>query len=177
MAKPYSCTIKFMSITSLKRRQGGFAVLAAVFILVVLASMAAYVVSISSAQQMSAALDMLGGRALQVARSGMDWGVSRVIAAPPVLGTENCLSAGAAGPINLTSGPGGDFKGHAGFTVTIRCKATLFQDGGQMVSYEISATACNEPRGGACPNTGGAGADYVERQLTTHVVCSVLGPC
>lgn len=160
-----------------KRTQGGFAVMAAVFILVVLAGLAAYVLSISSAQQASLALDLQGGRALQVARSGMDWGIARVISNPEVFGTQNCRTAAGAGPVNLTSGPGGDFEGQAGITVSVSCKAAQFQDGALMYRYDITATACSEPLAGACPNTGTPGPDYVERSLSTTVVCNATGPC
>jgi MSHA biogenesis protein MshP len=64
-------------------QQHGFAVMAALFILVVLTSLGAYVVTISSAQHIGNALDIQGSRALQAARAGMDWGIARAVHTPP----------------------------------------------------------------------------------------------
>jgi MSHA biogenesis protein MshP len=161
------------------RSQGGFAVVAAIFLLVILAGLAAYIVTISSAQQAGAALDMLGGRALQAARSGMDWGVARVIAAPATFGAGNCQSATVTPVVvNLSTGSGGALSAHGGgLTVTVRCLAKPYTDGASLLSYELSATACSQPAGGSCPNAAPTGGDYIERHLTTQVMCNATGPC
>jgi MSHA biogenesis protein MshP len=158
------------------RAQRGFAVAAAVFIIVVLAGMAAYVVAISSAHQAGGAMDIQGSRALQAARSGMDWGIARVITAPTSFGSGNC-QAGAV-TINLSSQGGTDFPAHGGFTVSVNCVATAYTDGASLYSYTLTATACNEPgAGGVCPNTASPDADYVERRVSTQVVCNATGTC
>jgi MSHA biogenesis protein MshP len=156
--------------------QRGVALVAAIVLVVILAGMVAYVVSISTAQQSGGALDIHGGRALQAARSGMDWGIARVVTAPTAFGTGNCQATPAS--VNLSSGSGGDFVAHAGFTITVTCAATSYTDGASLFSYALAATACNQPgAGGACPNTASANADYVERRVTTQVVCNASGPC
>ena len=157
-------------------RQQGFAIMAAIFIIVVLAALAAFVVSIGSAHLASLALDIQGSRALQVARSGMDWGVARVVSNPATFGTAGDCRSGARSA-TLGTGAGADFKGYSGFTVTVECRATLFQDGGELYSYAIIATACNEPLAGACPNTAAPSGDYIERSLSTQIVCNASGPC
>jgi MSHA biogenesis protein MshP len=53
----------------------------------------------------------------------------------------------------------------AGFTVTVTCAATAAGSGGPTV-YELTSTACNQPNGGACPNTTAPGNFYIERRLT-----------
>jgi len=59
--------------------QRGFSIVSAVFILVVLASLAAALVNVSTMQHASAALDLQGVRAYQAARSGIEWGVYRIL--------------------------------------------------------------------------------------------------
>ena len=64
------------------QRMQGFAIVTAIFILVVLAALGAFIVSISTNQQTSAALDIQGVRAYQAARAGVEWGVYQVQATP-----------------------------------------------------------------------------------------------
>lgn len=157
-------------------RQQGFAVVAGIVILVVLAGMAAYLASISSAQHTSVGLDLQGGRALQAARSGMDWGISRVINAPGAFGAGSCSAAPQT--VHLTTGPDSDLAAYTGLRVSVTCRPTAYIDGAGLISYSLTATACNQPTaGGACPNTSNPGADYIERQVSTQVVCNDTGPC
>jgi MSHA biogenesis protein MshP len=156
--------------------QRGFALVAAVFIVVILAGIAAYMVSVSSQNKISAGLDLQGSRALQAARSGMDWGISRVINAPASFGAGNCKTGTPT--VNLSSLAGGDLPGHAGFTISVKCTSSAYTDNVALVSYALEATACNEPNAsGTCPNTGSPSADYVERRVTTQVMCNASGPC
>ena len=150
--------------------------MAAIFILVVLASLGAYVVTITSAQHIGSALDIEGSRALQAARSGMDWGIARAVNDPTVFGTGNCQTGSPS--VNLTTGAGGDFASLSGYTVTVTCTGgTSFPDGAStLYSYALTATACNQPNAGVCPNTG-PGANYVERRLTVQVICNATLPC
>src|SRR3989442_13983417 len=55
-------------------RQTGFSIIAAIFLLVVLALLGAFIVSVTGMQQSSGQLDVLGVRAYQSARAGMEWG-------------------------------------------------------------------------------------------------------
>ncbi|SHG64470.1 hypothetical protein [Massilia sp. CF038] len=158
-----------------KPNQSGMAAVAAIFILVILAGLAAYAVSISATQQTGIALDVQGSRALQVARSGMDWGIARVVSAPSAFGTGNCQTGNAR--VDLSTGAGGDLAAYNGFTVSVECEPTPYTDGAALISYRLIATACNEPNLGRCPNTTSASADYVERQLSTQVMCNASGPC
>lgn len=150
--------------------QRGFAIVAAIFILVVLASLGAYMVTISSAHHVGSALAIEETRAHQAARSGMDWGIGRVVVSPAAFGAGSCQPGPAS--INLTTGTGGDLPGLAGYTVTVDCQGYPFTDGDSLHIYVLTATACNQPDGtGRCPNTSSPGANYVERQLVTQVTC------
>jgi len=66
-----------MSATRHKRRsvksQSGFLLVTAIFLLVILAALGAFILTISGTQQTSSALDVQGSRAYQAARAGIDW--------------------------------------------------------------------------------------------------------
>lgn len=134
------------------RCQGGFALATAIFIVVVLAALAAFLLSLSTLQQGQSALDVQGARAYQAAKSGVEWAVYRAIR------DSNCA---ASTPLAL---PGGLSE----FTVTVQCSDSPYSEAGSGGNiYLITATACNQPSGGACP--GLRGQFYVERQLQAIV--------
>ena len=159
------------------RRVRGFAIVSAIFIVVVLAALGAFIVNVSTTQQIGSGLDVQGVRAYQAARSGIEWGIYRVQSTaaynfsygpgPGPVGT--ALPNSRACPASPAS-----FVPVAptlsGFTLTVTCAATLDPGGGPTI-YIITATACNQPVAGwtaatlACPNTANPGSLYVERQL------------
>jgi len=146
-------------------RQTGFSIIAAIFLLVVLALLAGFIASVTGMQQSSGQLDVLGVRAYQSARAGMEWGAWQVL-----------------DPNNNLPGVGGSLSS---FTVTVTCDATInapTTEGNRNIgAYKIIATACNQPvvGPGTCPNPT-ATAGYVERQLqATFSKCkdpTALGP-
>lgn len=156
-----------------RRRQGGFAILAAIFILVVLASLGAYVLTISSAQHIGSALDTEGSRALQAARAGMDWGIERAIDDPAHFGAGNCRTATVSVHLNTT---GADFPSLAAYTVSVSCTGTPSTDGADVYNYALIAVACNHPGTGTCPAVSPP-ANYVERKLTAQIICNASLPC
>src|SRR5882762_969705 len=104
-------------------RQSGFSIIAAIFLLVVLALLGGFIVSVTGIQQSSGQLDVLGVRAYQSARAGMEWGAWQVLDPnnnlPGFGGTAN-LPPCPTTPTNLT-GLGGSLSS---FTVTVTCSAT-----------------------------------------------------
>jgi MSHA biogenesis protein MshP len=155
----------------LRRRCAGIVAITAIAILVVLALLGTFIVSLSGIQERTLALDLLGSRAYQAARSGIEW------IAYQVLNPENTNPAG--GPYTVPyacvastniAGLAGDL---AGYTVTVTCNATTYTEFGNTVRmYQVTATACNIPTGGACPNNATASPSYAERQIT-----SVMATC
>jgi len=139
----------------IRRLQSGFSLVTAIFLVVVLASIAAFIVTVSGLMSSATTLDVRGSRAYQAARAGVEWGASQLLtpAAPPAcFATQNLGFAGT---------------GLADFTTTVTCAQTLPvpTDGGGPVSvYQLRATACNQPLAGACPGT--AATNYVERQIS-----------
>ncbi len=136
----------------------GFAIISAIVILVVLAALGAFIVTISTTQHLGSSLDVQGVRAYQAARTGLEWGVYHVTRMGEI-----CVDAPA-----VKTFPGMSFPGTAtslsGFAVTVSCSRYVDANGGPVV-FEIEAIACNLPAAGPnCPGTSNA-LGYVERRL------------
>ena len=130
----------------------GFALVSAIFILVVLAALGAFIVNISTSQQIGSALDVQGVRAYQAARAGIEWGLYRQLQAG------SCAGATSFSPTASTM---------AGFTVTVVCTDTADGSSNPVIhSYAVQATACNQPNAAEpmCPNTA-PNSLYIERRL------------
>lgn len=131
--------------------QRGFSIITAIFLIVVLAAFGAFAVSMFRTQQAAAALDELGSRAYQAAQAGIEWGAWQVLQGP---GTCAAATGNLALPGSLSP-----------FTVSVACASTAHSEAGNPVTiYQLTATACNLPAAGACPNPA-PGPDYVERQV------------
>ncbi len=133
------------------RLQRGFTAISAIVILVVLVALGAFIVSVSTSQQIGSAQDVQGVRAYEAARAGIEWGLYQQ------LRNGACAGATSFAPPAPTL---------AGFTVTVGCAATPGTNGGP-ITYTVVSTACNQPAGaapGACPNPA-PGLRYVERRL------------
>lgn len=139
-----------------KRRQSGFSLVSAIFILVALTALGAAIVNVSTTQSITSAQDLQGSRAYHAARAGIEWGVYQVI--------------NPAGPIApLPACPDNTTFTIDGFTVAVTCTrfpgtATDYNEVGTLRSiavYELTSTA----------STGGTvGAiNYVERQIRVTV--------
>lgn len=153
------------------QRMQGFAIVTAIFILVVLAALGAFIVSISTNQQIGTALDIQGVRAYQAAKSGVEWGIYQVEATPAYnfsYGTP-AVAVGNANP-NTRACPASPASFApvaptlAGFTVTVTCVASVDVNNGPTV-FRVVSTACNQPAAGACPNNAPTSPDYVERRI------------
>lgn len=58
-----------------KRRQGGVSIIAAIFLLLLFAAIAAFMVSMTSTANVTSAQDVQGARAYQAAQAGAEWGL------------------------------------------------------------------------------------------------------
>lgn len=127
-------------------------------------------VSMSSTQHLSHALDVMNARVRQAARIGIEWGVYQIVKTPVGVYATACnLGAGypfpgAAAAISqdLTA-----INGLADFTVTVACDSNPSQEGGDPVYrvYQITATACNAA---VCPSVA-PGLGYVEHRQVARV--------
>lgn len=123
--------------------------MAAIFIVVVLTALGAFIMSVSTNQQIGSAMDVQGVRVYQAARSGIDWGLFQQLQAA------SCVATSSFVPPAPTL---------SGFTVTVTCTATVDANNGPTM-YLVRSVACNQPSAGACPNTADPGANYLERLL------------
>ena len=126
--------------------QRGFAMVAAIFLLVVLGLLGGLMLSLTNSQQTSAVRDLLGSRAYYAARAGLEWGAYQAVQAsncPAVSALPNAVAA-------------------TGFSVQIACVASgPYNEAGSAVTlYQITSTA----------SAGTLGAhDNAERQLQAIV--------
>lgn len=136
---------------SLPRRAKGFALILALFLIVSLAAIGAYLLTVSNVQVESGIMDEQSARAYQAARGGLEWGAYQVLQA------SNCWvgTTTMAFPADL-----------ANFSASVTCTAfTPETEGGVPVAtFRITSTGCNAA---ACP--GPAVPGYVERQLQLTV--------
>lgn len=133
--------------------QAGFAIVSAIFILVVLAALGGFIATISTTQHVSLGLDVTGARAYQAARAGTEWGLARA------LKSSSCVASSNIGQIE-------------GISVTVTCTTAVSGntvEAGLGTIHHITATACSIPTGaGACPGNP-ALSNYVERRITVMV--------
>ena len=146
------------------RSISGFALPSAIFLLVILSALGAFILNVSSSQQQGMALDIRGERAWQAANAGMEWVRYRLAANP----------AAPACPPNTAWGASNYSIGFAGsatltdFLATVECHqidATNVQGVATWV-FEVRVTACSPAAGVVlrCPGVPTV-AGYAERQL------------
>ena len=137
------------SLSRSRERVRGFSLVSAIFLLVVIAALGTFAVTLSTSQQQSSALDVMGARAYQAARAGIEWaafGVSQTAAGVQWAG---CASPPSFGVLGGTLAP---------FSVAVTCAAASSVEGTSTFwIYDVTATA----------NTAGNPGDigYVERVI------------
>ena len=126
------------------RSARGFSLPTAIFLLVILALLGAFMVSMSTTQNITSAQDLQGSRAYRAARSGIEWALFNL--KPPATA---CPAASTALTID-------------GLTVTVACSAAIHDEAGTMrYVFLVTATAA---AGGAIGSLG-----RVERMVSTFV--------
>ena len=80
--------------------QRGFSLPTAIFLLVVLAGLGAVMATFFTVQQQSSALDILGERAYQASRAGIEWGAFQVLPASQDTFATACRSGDASQTIS-----------------------------------------------------------------------------
>lgn len=152
-----------MSAMNIPRQQSGFAYIAAVVLLIVVAGVCTALLRLSGTQQATVNQGLLGARATLVARAGIEWGFHR-------LNNNVCNPA----PQTLT-----DFVATSGFTVAVSCTSWSFTEGetrdpttGNFIEktiFTINAVACNAATCGSDNPTIITQPDYVERRRVATI--------
>ena len=108
------------------KRQRGFSLVAALFLIVILAALGTFAVRSSVAQQHTVSIGIQGERALQAANAGIEWAAWRALNA----------STCANGTLNLNEG------GLRGFRVNVACAVTDHAEAGATYQvYDVDAFA------------------------------------
>lgn len=134
-------------------RQRGVSLVAAIFLLLLLAGLAAFMANILSVTHINLAADIGGSRAYQAARAGAEWGMYQLDPNGTAAALPTCAAVGAA----LNTIPG-----HA---VAVTCTpypsdATFYQEGGKQIRiFRIVATATAQ----------GVKAPGIERQVAVTI--------
>ena len=138
-----------------RKRSGGFSLISAIFLLVVVTLLGAYVATLSSSQHIAEALDVEGARAYQAARAGVDWGAWQILQAPAGGFRTSCDGATYAAPFSQPlAGLAGTLSG---FAVQVQCGSAATTEAGTNVRvYRMTVTASKGNLGSLF---------YVERQL------------
>lgn len=137
-----------------RRAAAGFAIPGALFLLVILALLGAFALTVSGLQSSAQALDVSGVRAYQAARAGVEWGLAQVLdptnadaglsAVPPR--PPACFTS----PASLTLGSEFD-----GTQVSVTCsRTTTTESDRQIAVYSLVSTV-----------SGGGGALPVSREI------------
>jgi MSHA biogenesis protein MshP len=114
----------------------------AIFLLIVLAALGAYMITLSGTHQATSRQSILGTRVYFGAKAGLDWGIQQAIAAG---------SCAASTPLALSG------TGLSGVTATVTCSSTAHTGG---TVYRITSTAV----------TGAFGSlDYAQRRMEATV--------
>jgi MSHA biogenesis protein MshP len=135
-----------MSRPSIARARG-FAIMSAIFLLIVLALLGAMIVALSSTQQIGHARDLLGSRAYFAARAGLE------VATYQVLRNSSCATTSTLPALAGSA---------EGFVVQIGCSASapIDEGGNSVVVYKLTSTATRGTLGAV---------DYVDRQVEAVV--------
>jgi MSHA biogenesis protein MshP len=130
-------------MTRFHRFQRGFAAIAAIFLVVVLAALGGFMLTFSNTQQLTSAQDIQGSRAYWAARAGLEWGIASVAAVAACPATSTTFTVDA-------------------FSVVVSCAAT---------AYTEAATPVNIYRFTSVASSSGAvgSAGYIERSLSASM--------
>ncbi|MDP2371299.1 hypothetical protein [Rhodoferax sp.] len=131
------------------RKHTGFAAIAAIFLLVLLAALGAFMLSFSNTQQLTSAQDVQGSRAYWAARAGLEWGLAGVDASVATMPSATCPLTAQPATIN-------------GFALAFVCDRRVYtEDGVDRIVFRLTAAASG---GGAVGSVG-----YIERSVSASV--------
>ncbi len=122
----------------------GFSLPTAIFLLVILALLGAFMVSLSTTQSITSAQDVQGSRTYRAARSGVEWALYSL--KPPAT---TCPAASTALTID-------------GLSVTVACSVAAHDEGG--TTHYVFLVTSTATGGGAIGTLG-----HVERMVSTYI--------
>lgn len=124
-----------------RQSQRGFVLVSAVFLLVVLAALGAFMLTFSNTQHLTSAQDVQGSRAYWAARAGVEWAVSSILT------TSGCVGS----PTSMDD-----------FTLSITCSSQSYDEGG--INKTVFSITSIASAGGGVGSLG-----RVERSISASV--------
>lgn len=113
--------------------QNGFAAITAVFLIVVLAALGGFMLTVSTTQQLTSAQDIQGSRAYWAAQGGLEWAMATVSASAPVAPALLPL------PTCPLSAPPSSLDG---FTLIITCSSQTYSEAANTVNiFRLTSVA------------------------------------
>ncbi len=141
--------------------QSGFSLITAIFLLVVLATLMVYMINLRVVQQNTVVMSLQGARAMQAARSGIEYGIYKVLGPGATYGSAAVWCA-TPGTVTFTVAE----PALQPFTVTMECsKSDHVEAAVTVTSYNISALATN----GSFALGADANPDYISRKIRVTV--------
>lgn len=151
----HSCADTLLSVPCRSSLERGFSMISAIFLLIVIAALGTFAVTLSTTQQQSALLDAMGSRAYQAARTGIEWGAYQLTSNPAGI----CSVGGTSNPVTMPIGT------LAAYYVDVSCwsYAPVSEAASSVTMYRIISTAS-----GVAGATVGS-SNYVERNIVSDV--------
>lgn len=115
-----------------RARTRGFAAVAAIFLVVLLAALGGFMLTFSNTQQLTSAQDIQGSKAYWAARAGLEWGIGRVSAVASASGVA-ANTCNTVAPLTVN-----------GFSVTVTCSgfgAPYVEAGVDTYIFQITSVA------------------------------------
>lgn len=128
------------------KKQAGFSIVMAIFILVVLSLLGGYMVKLSGVQHATSTFAIQGARAYQAARAGIGWAISRI-------STDGGDCSDIVSPIS--------FADISGFAVSLTCNTQPISEDTDYIVYKITALS----EFGAYNS-----ANYISRKIEVSIV-------
>jgi len=111
----------------------GFAAIAALFLLVALAALGSFMLTVSNTAQLTSAQDVQGSRAYWAARGGLEWAIANVVASTPVAPavTPPATCPATAAPALLD-----------GFALVVTCTIQAYSEGDATIRmFQLTSVA------------------------------------
>lgn len=122
------------------KAQHGFAIVAAIFLLVILAALGAFMVTFSNSQHITSAQDIQGSRAYWSARAGIEWAIAST--------TTTCPTSPKTLTINT-------------FTVIVTCSQKIYTEADSAINiFNLTSVA-------STGTVGGIG--FIERSVSASI--------
>lgn len=129
-------------------RQGGFSIVMAIFILVVLGLLGGYMVRLSGVQISTVSFAVQGARTYQAARAGIEWSIARIV------------NGGSCADIEAQTAM--TFNGLDGISVKLSCSSQSYSEADTTATlYRITSLA---------EFARYSSGDYVARSIETTII-------